>query len=110
MTNVSNEEWEERFYEITKMMDGQYRPKLKLLLEQVRSEAYQKGYDEADIENKVNYDSGRKAALEEMLRIIGGMEFERTTIAESRVEELCTHHTTGYLSALADLRSKLKEL
>lgn len=35
--------WEEEFYELTKSIDGQFRTKLKLLVEKIEIEAYREG-------------------------------------------------------------------
>lgn len=38
-------EWEERFNELTKSMDGQYRPKLRLLIQEQITLAFRQGVE-----------------------------------------------------------------
>ena len=45
-SHQKGETWEDKFYELTENIDGQIRPRLKLLIKELREEAYLRGKED----------------------------------------------------------------
>lgn len=70
--NSDGRGWEPKFYDLTKTMDGLYRPQLKLLIESLLQQERAKGYNTEGAAYDFAYKRGKKEVLHAVEEWAGG--------------------------------------